>query len=299
MTQSFRHQELNAMSGLTVLPDELAKSKTTIEYNVPITGEVGVFFRMSNDVLKDVKVRQALTRAVDQEALLDGVGYPLLAVHGPLLGTHTGYAKDLVQPASDKNAANALLEEAGWKKGANGIRTKDGKPLTFHLYSQSSSEYAYITQALQREWRSIGVDVDVLLQSDIDLQKTAADHSYDALLYGISLGADPDVFAYWHSSQADVRTMSRLNFSEYSSGVADKALEAGRTRLEPELRVVKYRPFLEAWRNDAPAMMLYQPRYLYITRSKVYNLEPKLFNTGTDRYANVQNWMIRVEKVSK
>ena len=42
---------------------------------------------------------------------------------------------------------------------------------------------------------------------------------------------DPDVFAYWHSSQADIRAASRLNFSEYKSATADKALESGRTGL--------------------------------------------------------------------
>ncbi|MDB5186042.1 MAG: hypothetical protein JWL85_565, partial [Candidatus Saccharibacteria bacterium] len=170
--------------------------------------------------------------------------------------------------------------------------------LKFRLYSQSMSEYAYVSQRLQSQWRAIGVDADVSLQPDDDLQTTIASHNYDALLYGISLGVDPDVFPYWHSSQADIRSSNRLNFSEYKSAAADKSLEAGRTR-EDALRAVKYKPFLEAWRNDAPAITLYQPRYLYVTRGTVHGFEPRTINAATDRFSNVQNWMIREDKTTK
>ena len=101
------------------------------------------------------------------------------------------------------------------------------------------------------------------------------------------------MFAFWHSSQASSRSGSWLNFSEYQSGIADRALEAGRTRDDPAVRAVKYKPFLEAWRNDAPALSLYQPRFLYVARGKIHNFNPKQFNAPSDRYTNVENWMIR------
>jgi len=137
------------------------------------------------------------------------------------------------------------------------------------------------------------------MQSDTELQTTLSLHSYDALLYGIELGPDPDVFAYWHSSQADARAQQRLNFSEYKSPASDAALEAGRTRSDPTIRAIKYRPFLEAWRNDAPAISLYQPRFLYVTHGQLFGFEPTVMNSGLDRYANVENWMIREEKTVK
>ena len=76
----------------------------------------------------------------------------------------------------------------------------------------------------------------------------------------------------WHSSQADVRAENRLNLSEYQSDEVDQSLESGRTRIDPKLRAVKYEPFLEAWREDAPALALYQPQYLYIVRGNVDGL---------------------------
>jgi len=116
------------------------------------------------------------------------------------------------------------------------------------------------------------------------------------LLYSIEIGTDPDVFAYWGSTQADIRAPSRTNFSEYKSDTADASLEAGRTRLLPQLRKIKYMPFLKAWQTDAPAVALYQPRYLYITRGQVFGFNPSSLPSGINRYANVNNWMIREDK---
>jgi peptide/nickel transport system substrate-binding protein len=299
MTESFENQELNGMSGLEALPDVLAKANNVHEYNIPMTGQIGVFFKTKESALQDKKIRQALTHAVDRGELLRGLGYPVIAAHSPLLTSHFASTKDAQQLPYNVETANKLLDEAGWKKDAAGNRTKDGQKLTVRLYSRSTSEYSYVTQTLQRQWKAVGVQTDVTLQSDDDLQDTIGKRDYDALLYGISLGPDPDVFAYWHSSQADIRSVSRLNFSDYTSSDADKALEAGRTRTDTTLRSVKYRPFLDTWRTDAPGIMLYQPRYLYVTRGTLYGFNPKVVNTAIDRYANVQNWMIRETKASK
>ena len=63
--------------------------------------------------------------------------------------------------------------------------------------------------------------------------------------------------------------------------------------LDPALRAEKYKPFLQAWQADAPALGLYQPRFLYITRGAVYGLREHAINTDADRFANVQDWQIR------
>lgn len=298
MIKSFQDKELTAMSGLDIVPDDFSKDLSVHEYNVPLSGEVMVFFRTSHEYLQDTKVRRALVQATDQNALIGGIGYPVVAARGPLLASHLGYDKSLTQLPYDVAAANKQLDEAGWVRSGNGTRTKDGKELQFNLFARSTGEYAYVTQKLQADWTAIGVKVNVTLQSDDDLQSTVTFHTYDALLYGVSVGPDPDVFAYWHSAQADIRAPNRVNFSEYKSNIADKALDAGRTRTDAALRAIKYRPFLEAWRNDAPALALYQPRFLYITRNTIAGFEPTIVNSATDRYNSVQHWMILQAKVA-
>lgn len=298
LIQSLKNQEINAAVGIETKPDDF--DANIQDFSTPLTSEVMTFFKTSHEILSDVKVRQALVQAIDQNKIITTLGYPVIPARSPLLLNHLGYDKAITQLPYNKDEANKLLDAAGWLKGENGLRTREGKPLTFKLYTQATSEYQFVSRELQKQWEEVGVDVQVTLQSAQDLQQvTIAQHNYDMLLYGISLGKDPDVFAYWHSSQATIRTGGSLNFSEYRSTPADKALEAGRTRAGDELRAIKYKPFLEAWRNDAPALALYQPRMLYLTRTPIANFEPRTFNAASDRYSNVENWMIRQGKTVK
>lgn len=293
IVDSFNDQELNAMVGFNKVPDEAARRGNIREYSFPLTSQTMVFLRTTHDILADVRVRKALMLATDTKNIASNLGYSVKQVNAPLLRSQVGYDGNLVQLGFDPEAAGKLLDEAGWVKGSDGFRYKDGKLLTFRMISESTPEYAYVTGKLQGQWRSIGVNAQFSLEQPGDMQTALAFHNYDALLYGISVGVDPDVLAYWHSSQADIRSVNRLNFSEYNSKAADAALEAGRTRSDNTLRAIKYRPFLEAWRNDVPAIGLYQPRFLYITHQQVAGLSEHTINSATDRYSNVQNWMIK------
>lgn len=299
MIASFDRQELTAMSGLGAMPGLFANDLGVKDYSVPYMGEVGVFFKTSAPNLTDVKVRQALVQSINHQATLIGLPYPVSAVRGPLLKTQLGYVAEAQQLSLNLAKSAELLDAAGWTMGTNGIRQKDGKPLLLTLFAQDTDELGTVVERLSTQWQAIGVKIDAILQSDEELQKTVSERNYDMLLYGISLGADPDVFAYWHSSQANAVSANRLNFSEYKSAIADLALESGRTRIDPSLRAVKYRPFLDAWRTDAPALMLYQPRYLYISRGEVRGFEPMLLNASTDRLANVEHWTIRQAKTAE
>lgn len=302
MAASFRNGELTAMTGLDTVPDDLDAEGVVIrDYETALSGQVMAFFKTSLPPLNDVKVRQALVSSINRAEVISELGFPAAVSNGPLLPSQIGYDKNLVQLAYDKAAAQKLLDEAGWIVGSDGVRQKDGKPLQVNLYSQSGSEYAIVAKELQRLWKDIGVQVSVSLQADEDLQSTLSYHTYDVLLYGISLGSDPDVFAYWHSSQAEPASngAARVNFSEYKSKNADAALEAGRTRSEPALRAAKYKPFLEAWRADAPAVALYQTRYLYIAQVDINGYDHTVINSAFDRYNSVQNWTILQEKVKK
>ena len=293
LVAAFKTQEVNAMVGLTAVPPEVAKLSGVQANSLPLTAAVMTFFKTSQGVLSDPQVRQALVKGANVPAIVQGLGYPTLPVNEPILRGQLGYNSAYRQAGFDPTVAAAQLTQDGWTSGNGGIRAKAGQPLSFKLYAQDDPEYAAVASELQKQWAAIGVDAQVILQADSDFQTTLAQHTYGALLYGISIGSDPDVFAYWDSSQADPRAAHRYNFSEYKSTTADNALEAGRTRLDPALRIAKYAPFLQAWQADAPALGLYQPRFLYITRDTVFGLSEHSINTETDRFNNVENWMIR------
>lgn len=298
MIAGFQKQDVTAMVGLDNEPAEVQKDGGVRAYDFPLTAAVMTFFQMSQGVLADNNVRHALVEAADTNAIIAGLGYPTKAVREPLLEGQLGYNPLYAQAAYNPTAAAQALQAAGWTMGKDGVRTKGSTRLSFSLYAPDTSEYANVAGQLQKQWRTAGVDANVVLQDQTDFAYTLAYHSYDALLYGISIGVDPDVYAYWDSSQAKPSSPTRLNFSNYQSGQADASLEAGRTRADSQLRAIKYQSFLQAWQADAPALGLYQPRFVYITRVPVAGLNEHTINIDTDRFDNVQNWTIRTANVS-
>lgn len=293
MARAFQKQEINAVAGLTVVPENLKNDLSARAYNIPLTSQVMVFFRNTADPFQDVKVRKALSYAVDTPQVLAGIDRPVLPTTGPILRNQIGFDGTVKQNTGDLAMAGQLLDEAGWKLNGTGTRVKGNQKLSFTITTQRNSVYDYVAHVLKRQWKAVGVNVDIILLDDQELQSALTGHTYDALLYGIAIGADPDVFAFWHSSQADPKSSSKLNFSEYKSVQADRSLEAGRTRSEDEVRAVKYKPFLVSWRDDAPAVSLYQPRYLYLAREPLFGFSPTIMNSGADRFNNVENWKIR------
>ena len=298
LAQDFQTHQLTAAEGLNAVTPQIAKSKSIVQHTLLLSAATMVFFKTSTGQLSDTAVRQALTSGTNQAAILASLGYPTRAVKEPFLQGQVGYDPSLEQAGFNLKTANDTLDQAGWAVSQNGFRTKDGKQLSFTLTASDTPEYRNVCKLLAQQWRAIGVNLHVQFQDASNFQSTLASHDYDAVLYGISIGVDPDVYVYWDSSQADLRAANRLNLSEYKNATADVALEAGRTRLAAPLRAIKYRPFLQAWQHDAPAVGLYQPRSLYLTNGAVAGFTDHTINSSADRFYNVQNWEIRQARVT-
>jgi peptide/nickel transport system substrate-binding protein len=298
LIDAFRDNRLTAVEGVSQLPADLRKKASVAQHSFVLRAATMVFFKTSEGVLADQAVRQALVQAADVPDIIGRLDYQARQVREPFLAGQLGYDPSFAQAPFDLKAAKAALTAANWKEGKDGIRFKDGKPLTFTLTASNNPDYRIAGRQLERQWKAAGVKVNVLYLEAADYQNALTYHSYDAILNGISIGSDPDVFVYWDSSQADIRSPNRLNLSEYKNQTADSALEAGRTRLDASLRVIKYKPFLQQWQHDSPALGLYQPRLLYATNTFVSGLGDQQLTTATDRFANVQNWQIRQARVT-
>lgn len=289
----FEQGRLNAVAGALSLP---LSGNDVQEYVIPLNGAVMAFLNTQAPLMQDAKVRRALTQATDQAAIIRQIG-KATPVNGPLLPEHIGYDANLMQYGFALDQAGALLNEAGWTiEPVSGIRMKDGKKLELKLRTLNSAEYTIVANQLQKQWRAIGVELSVESLGQSDLQTYIDERNYDAIVYGIIMGLDADQFAYWHSTQADVLSQRRLNFSDYKSSTVDSALEAGRTRIDPSLRAAKYTPFLQSWREEAPAIALYRPRFTYTVYGKLYNFSDSGMNSPVDRLNNVHEWMIRTDR---
>lgn len=262
---------------------------------------VYLILNTTNPVLKDVKVRKALQIATDTAAIRKSIGGDVLPLDGPLLSDQVSGADVAHVPNVDLAKAGALLDEAGWKMvGEN--RVKDGQKLELTVTTTQDKEFNIVLKQVQTQWRKLGVKVnasvvDTSKAASSFVQNTLQGRNFDVLLYELVIGADPDVYAYWHSSQTGT---TGYNFSNYSNRIVDASLSGARSRLEPDLRNAKYKQFVSQWISDAPAIALYQPTLEYVS-----NVGANAVASGShlvvssDRYFDVQYWTVAPTTTNK
>jgi peptide/nickel transport system substrate-binding protein len=288
---AFASGQLNGLAGLNYVPSSLLTLPSTQVHSLILTAGSYVFFKTQNSILSDVNIRKALILGSNPRAIINKLGYPTIPVTEPLLEGQLAFNPKYQETTNEVAQANALLSTDGWVLAKNGYRFKDGQQLSFNLVTTDTPENRLVVGILTKQWRNLGVNLMPIFESPDTYSITIANHNYDSTLEGISIGNDPDVFVYWDDSQYDPRS-SNLNLSEYDSTTASIALEEGRTRLNPALRVIKYESFLAAWQKDAPALGLYQPREIYITNGNVFGLGNGQINAQQNRFNNVSNWEI-------
>ncbi|MFZ1258641.1 MAG: peptide ABC transporter substrate-binding protein [Candidatus Saccharimonas sp.] len=301
LLSSLKAGELSGASGLSSGSLSVVDGK---RYNtVPQAKSSGVYLllNMNNATLKDIKVRKALQVGTDTALLRKKVGGKVNPLDGPILLSQLDGEDVPRLPVADSKKAATLLDEAGWTLTGSD-RMKEGKKLEFTITTTNRAENSAIVDSLTEQWRQLGIQVhrktvDTSRVSSTFVQDTLLGRNYEILLYELAIGADPDVYAYWHSSQIG---QTGYNFTNYSSKAADASLASARSRLEPNLRNAKYKQFVRQWQEDAPAIALYQPVQNYAYNKNVDSVTSgSLLANEADRYAKVQYWTVHSTAVYK
>lgn len=284
--------QVNAAADLTGADVSQIDTHNYTVISRPVNSGVYVLFNLNTPILQDHVVRQALQLATNTAAIRASLHagvtpLDLPFVRGQLTGTGVPHA-----PAPNQAQAAALLDQAGWVL-VNGQRQKAGVPLALSVVTTKNSLYEKSLEAIAGQWRKLGIVVNIRVIDTTNpgsnfVRSTLQARDYDVLLYELSIGGDPDVYAYWHSSQIGI---DGYNFSNYSNKSADAALASARSRLEPDLRNVKYEAFAKQWLEDVPAIGLYQPVAPYVVNKNMQSLSSNsTLISPFDRYANVLYW---------
>ena len=260
--------------------------------HIKINNGVFAIFNTANPNLSDATVRQAVTEATNRKSIIQN------AVHGsagPLEGPVLSQSVQS-QLAFDAHSAATRLDQAGWMTGADGIRQKDGNKLELIVVAPNSGDYPAILAQLTKQWKQVGIGVSPkLVMRDKLFSEFVQPRAYDVFLNELSIGADPDVYPYWHSSQAKA---DGLNFANYQSPAVDDILSSARTRLDASLRASKYQAFAEQWAKDAPAVALYQPEANYLTIPSVWTGEDSsVLADSSVRLRYVYEWTAQTTQV--
>ncbi|MBV8603019.1 MAG: peptide ABC transporter substrate-binding protein, partial [Candidatus Eremiobacteraeota bacterium] len=120
-------------------------------------------FNMQSPLLRERAVREALRYAIDRRKLTDTIYHGVGLVQEPMLSPLYQTADTSIPLVPfDPNKANALLEGAGWKRGPDGIRAKDGAKLSVSFATSSGAPDAdQQIELIRAWWKDVGVDISL------------------------------------------------------------------------------------------------------------------------------------------
>jgi peptide/nickel transport system substrate-binding protein len=240
-------------------------------------------------ILQDVKVRQALYYAINRESMIKsilfGEGSNATGVEPPTSWAYDPNAKP--QYPYNPSKANQILDEAGWTKGSNGIRSKNGTRLAFTLhYPSGVLTLTNISQVVQQNWKAIGVDLTpVAIQFTQLVTELTATRDYDIILVGFNFTNDPDQSQLFSSSGTAV---GGFNGMDFSNPQVDKLLNEGTATLSKQKRIDIYKQYQNLMQELVPIILLYFSKQAYGTLSSVHGMQLNTFQ----QYA--RPWMNKV-----
>lgn len=165
-------------------------------YAAPTRGvNDSVAFRPDNPLVADIRVRQALLHATNNKEIVDtlfSANYP--QAKSVISSAAAGYTDLSSKLTYDTALAEKLLDEAGWKKRASGVREKDGKPLSLAVYeSLPQPQNKAVLQLVAQQWAKLGVKLQVLAGTSGNLVTDNVDPARTPLVVAEVGRADPDV----------------------------------------------------------------------------------------------------------
>ncbi len=309
------------------LSPENAKSIEYAGYTIHTTTlprMFGLFFNSSqNKIFADQSVIRAFDKALDRQALVDTV----LSGYGTVIDNPI---PESLLPGSTEGAsnvsvdqANQILDTAGWKLGADGVRTKGttttatvtkkvGKKtvtqkvtvagkgpatrLSFTIITGDDPELTDAANLIKEQLGAIGAEITIRTYETGPLGGLIRSRNYEALFFGQVVNQESDLFAFWHSSQ---RNDPGLNIALYSNPKVDAILESAQKTPNRADRIKKYADFANEFDRDLPALFIYSPKYLYATKGTMNHLTLGTIVIPSDRFASIYTWYADTDHVWK
>ncbi len=249
-------------------------------------------FNYKNDLLSNVDIRKDLAAAINRPDIINGaLGGNAKEISVPIMPGRSGY--DPTAKGIDYNPATAsdALEKAGWIKGKDGIRRKDGKVMSFRLVYINNTENTDVASIIKKQFAAIGVGVDLI---PADINEISANYirprNFDMLLIGQNVGIDEDLYSFWHSSQiAD----PGLNLTGFSDKKVDKLLEQVRRSSDPAYRSERFKEIQQVIIEQQPALFLYTPLHISALSKEVSGSTQVRISQSDDMLNNIYDWYIK------
>ena len=257
----------------------------------PSYGFGHIDFNVERPLLKDVRVRRALALAVDRETLKQKVGRGLGIIQDGVVSPASPYFDPAIKTSPwDIAKANALLDQAGWKRGTDGYRTKDGQKLSIEFVSNTGSPDTDTQIELIRGWwKEIGAELNR--------------HNYDpAMLFALAENGGPlyggkfdvAVFAWFLSPNGDLSNIygcreippKGQNIPRWCNKTANDAMDAFKLTYDVGEQKRYDRIIQETIAAEVPIYVLNVYQDLFPHNSDLKNFHPNAV-TAFDDFMNV------------
>ncbi len=239
-------------------------------YWFPLTGSsIFLYANTERAPFDDVRVRKALSMAIDRELLVDVALYRY-SRPADATGLSDAYSAwrnaDIAAAADwvrlDVERANALLDEAGLQRGADGVRRlPDGRPLEYEILTVSGwSDWVRASQVIARGLRLVGVHASVRTYDFSAWFQRVQEGDFDLSLGWSFEGPTPYLFYRWLMSSATVSPIgvaSMGNWHRYGSVSADSVLAAFEREPDPAAQQRLGDALQRIFVDEAPAIPLY------------------------------------------
>ncbi len=235
-------------------------------------------FNLRRPLFADLNVRKALAFATNRAEIIDKIAHgsadPAPADQSPQLSW--AYTPDVERHDYDPAKARQLLDQAGWKVGRDGIRTKNGQRLAFDHSTQTESTNGKAIQALvQREWHDVGADVTVKNAPtnsffDNTVNGVLQGGHYDVAGFSWVASADPDDSAIY---SADNLAPHGQNALFWADKPATDAMNAALRTVDRNERKAQYKIVQQRLAGQVPTIILY-----FLQEPEVYNTDLKGFD---------------------
>lgn len=262
-------------------------------YNGQLSGYTIVFLNLQDEenlpFFRDKDVRQALLYSLDRPAIIDtvlnGQGVP---TSGPILPWSWAYNPAQTEIAFDAERAEVLLTRVGWAVNeADGLRYRDGQPLSFTLLVSSDPTKIEVANAMVQQWQQQHIAAQVQIVGP-ELGDRLRRGDYQAALVELSFFGDPDPYPWWHLTQ----TEGGQNFSGWVHRRASLLLEQARLETNLGQRSDLYFEFQRIFADEIPSLILYYPVYTYGVDQRVKGVQLAPMVTPSDRFHNIADWFI-------
>jgi len=237
----------------------------SVEFKPSLTYE-HIDLDLENPILKDVRVRKALVLSINREDLVKALfdGKQTAAEHN-LAKIDPWYTSDpkkvVLYPYSKRDAAK-LLDEAGWKVGADGYRFKDGKKLTLPFMTTAGNKIRETVQTyLQGQWKAVGIDVVIKNEpARVFFGETMRKRKFGAMgMYAWVSAPESDLKSSFHSTQIPTLAngWSGQNQMGWKNPKADEIMEKMETEFDLKKRIALAHEFLKYYTDEVPVIPLY------------------------------------------